>query len=267
MKFTTTITTTALAVLSASSGALATPAGPGPAAAAANAAGAAIRERADFPIPASRGSVTYGAAHTIAAGETFDGGLKTYGRGVACTGQDEGGDADAVFQLESGATLKNAIIGADQVEGVHCMGPCTIENVWWSAVCEDALSIKGDGSASVIGGGASGADDKVIQHNGLGTVTIDGFTVVDFGKLYRSCGNCAAQGERNVVVKNVKAYNGKTLVGINSNFGDVATISSSCASSTKDICIEFEGTSPGNEPVEISSGPSDHCKYTSVSAC
>lgn len=85
--------------------------------------------------------------------------------------------------------------------------------------------------------GATGADDKVIQHNGFGTVTIDGFTVVDFGKLYRSCGNCAEQGERNVVVKNVKAYNGKALVGINSNFGDTATISSSCATSTTDICI------------------------------
>ncbi|KAI1773330.1 polysaccharide lyase family 3 protein [Hypoxylon cercidicola] len=242
----------AIALLGASSSVLATP---------------ALRKRADFPIPASQGSVTYDEVYTIPAGTTFDGGLKTYGRGVTCTGQDEGGDADAVFELEDGATLKNAIIGADQIEGVHCKGACTINNVWWAAVCEDALSIKGNGAASVIGGGATGADDKVIQHNGFGTVSIDGFTVVDFGKLYRSCGNCESQGERNVVVKNVKAYNGKALVGINSNFGDEATISSSCATSTTDICIEYEGTTPGNEPEEISSGPSDHCKYTTVSPC
>ncbi|KAI1759864.1 polysaccharide lyase family 3 protein [Hypoxylon sp. FL1150] len=249
MKFSAT-----LALLGASTGVHATPAG-------------TLHKRADLPIPSSQGSVTYTEVYTIEAGETFDGGLKTYGRGVSCTGQDEGGDSDAVFELEDGATLKNAIIGADQIEGVHCKGACTIENVWWSAVCEDALSIKGDGSASVIGGGATGADDKVIQHNGFGTVTIDGFTVVDFGKLYRSCGNCASQGERNVVVKNVQAYNGKALVGINSNFGDTATISSSCASSTTDICLEYEGTTPGNEPEEISSGPSDHCVYSSISAC
>jgi hypothetical protein len=54
---------------------------------------------------------------------TFDGGLKTYGRGVSCTGQAEGGDSDAVFILADGATLKNAIIGEDQIEGVHCMLP------------------------------------------------------------------------------------------------------------------------------------------------
>lgn len=39
----------------------------------------------------------------------------------------QGGDADAVFLLESGATLKNAIIGKDQIEGVHCKGACTVQ--------------------------------------------------------------------------------------------------------------------------------------------
>lgn len=91
-------------------------------------------KRANFPIPASKGSVTYDAPEEISG--TFDGGLKTYGRGVKCTGQEEGGDSDAVFILKDGATLKNAIIGADQIEGVHCEGSCTIENVWWEAVCE-----------------------------------------------------------------------------------------------------------------------------------
>ncbi|KAI1080961.1 pectate lyase E [Whalleya microplaca] len=224
-----------------------------------------LDRRATFPIPASKGSVTYKKVQTIKG--TFDGGLKTYGRGVKCTGQAEGSDSDAVFELEDGATLKNAIIGADQIEGVHCKGSCTIQNVWWAAVCEDALSLKGDGDAKVVGGGATGAEDKVVQHNGLGTVTIDGFTVVDFGKLYRSCGNCKKMGQRNVVVKNVKAYNGKTLVGINSNKGDVATITKTCASSVKKICVEYEGTTPGHEPKEIASGPSDHCKYSTLSSC
>ncbi|KAK7419293.1 hypothetical protein QQX98_003445 [Neonectria punicea] len=224
-----------------------------------------LDKRASFPIPASKGSVTYKKVQTIKG--TFDGGMKTYGRGVKCTGQKEGGDADAVFILENGATLKNVIIGADQIEGVHCKGACTIENVWWKKVCEDALSIKGNGNALVKGGGATGASDKIIQHNGLGTVTIDGFTAVDFGKLYRSCGNCKAMGQRNVVVKNVKASNGKLLTGINSNKGDVATITNTCATSVKKICTEYKGTTPGNEPKEISSGPSDHCKYSTIKSC
>ncbi|EFQ36566.1 pectate lyase [Colletotrichum graminicola M1.001] len=225
----------------------------------------AVEKRASFPIPASKGTVTFKAPQSVSG--TFDGGLKTYGRGVKCTGQVEGGNKDAVFILENGATLKNAIIGADQIEGVHCKGSCTIENVWWTAVCEDALTLKGDGNASVIGGGARSAEDKVIQHNGLGTVTIDGFTAVDFGKLYRSCGNCKTMGERNVVVKNVKAFNGKMLTGINSNKGDTSSITGTCATSVKEICSEFQGTTPGHEPKKTSTGASASCKISAVKAC
>lgn len=217
-----------------------------------------LSKRATLPVPASKGSVTYKAPQVITG--TFDGGMKTYGRGVKCTGDAEGGDKDAVFLLEPGATLKNAIIGKDQIEGVHCKGACTIENVWWVDVCEDALSIKGNGDALIKGGGAAYADDKIIQHNGFGTVTIDGFTAVSFGKLYRACGNCSQSGKRSVVVKNVKAYDGKVLTGINSNFGDVSTITGTCATSVKKICVEFEGTKPGKEPKELRTGSSNACK-------
>ncbi|KAL5393920.1 hypothetical protein PMIN02_005477 [Paraphaeosphaeria minitans] len=205
-----------------------------------------LTKRATLPVPKSKGSVTYKKAQSISG--TFDGGYKTYGRGAKCTGQAEGGDADAVFILENGATLKNAIIGADQIEGVHCKGVCTIENVWWSKVCEDALSLKGDGNALVKGGGAQGADDKVIQHNGKGTVTIDGFTVMDFGKLYRACGNCKNSVSRSVIIKNAKAYNGKLLAGINPNFGGTATISSTCASSSRPSARSSMGPPPEMSP-------------------
>ncbi|POS73400.1 pectate lyase [Diaporthe helianthi] len=224
-----------------------------------------LEKRATLPIPASKGRVTYKSAKAVSG--TFDGGMKTYGRGVKCSGQKEGGDSDAVFILENGATLKNAIIGKDQIEGVHCKGACTVENVWWVDVCEDALSLKGDGNALIKGGGAQAADDKVIQHNGKGTVTIDGFTVVDFGKLYRACGNCKKSAQRNVVIKNVKAYNGKTLIGINPNFGDTASITGTCASSVKTICEEFQGTKPGSEPKSVSKGASKTCKFSALKSC
>jgi pectate lyase len=51
------------------------------------------------------------------------------------------GDSDAVFLLESGATLQNVIIGKNQMEGVHCLGPCTLRFVWFEDVCEDAITI------------------------------------------------------------------------------------------------------------------------------
>ncbi|KAJ4987966.1 pectate lyase E [Stagonosporopsis vannaccii] len=225
-----------------------------------------LTKRASIPIPSSKGTETFTEPKEVSG--TFDGGLKTYGRGVSCTGQAEGGDSDAVFNLADGATLKNVIIGEDQIEGIHCQGSCTLENVWWAAVCEDALSLKKDGDATITGGGATGAEDKVIQHNGAGTVTIDGFQVADFGKLYRSCGNCKQSAERHVVIKNVKASSGKLLVGINPNFGDTATIdSATCATDVKEICEEFEGTKPGSEPKSVSTGPSDTCKFSTLASC
>jgi hypothetical protein len=68
--------------------------------------------------------------------------------------------------LEPGATLRNAIIGPAQAEGVHCRGPCVLENVWWEDVCEDAATFKGSGPRYIRGGGAREASDKVFQHNG-----------------------------------------------------------------------------------------------------
>ena len=60
------------------------------------------------------------------------------------------------------------------------MGGCKLTNVWWSAVCEDAFTIKkqeAGETTTISGGGAFGAEDKVLQHNGGGTMSVSGFTV------------------------------------------------------------------------------------------
>lgn len=78
------------------------------------------------------------------------------------------------------------------------------------------------------------------------------------------------QGERHVKIDGVTASGGSaTFVGINSNFGDTATITNSCVTGTSVICQEFQGTSPGNEPEKISDGPSSACIYTEadINAC
>ncbi|KAG8842513.1 hypothetical protein FRB91_004130, partial [Serendipita sp. 411] len=125
-------------------------------------------------FPSATGTVTSSKVINVAAGATFDGGNKRYDRGSgACNGQAEGGDADAVFLLAAGATLKNVIIGANQAEGVHCKGYCNLQNVWFEDVCEDAITIKGDTAgqvSNITGGGALKASDKIVQHNGCGTV-------------------------------------------------------------------------------------------------
>jgi pectate lyase len=218
----------------------------------------ALSSAQTLKIPTRSGNIISLPSPSVIKG-TFDGGNKEYDRGRPCNSDDDTGSASAVFILENGATLSNVIIGANALEGVHCKGACTITNVWFRDVCEDAISILGTGDALIQGGGAQEAKDKVVQHNGRGTVTIKDYTVVNAGKLYRSCGDCTNNGgPRKVVVQNVKV-NGMTsdLVGINSNYGDTATISGSCGRSKK-VCQEYKGVNKG-------SGSSS--KLSSNSAC
>ncbi|KAF4317660.1 hypothetical protein BBO99_00002586 [Phytophthora kernoviae] len=194
--------------------------------------------------------------------------MKTYQRSdIKCGGQTETGWQTAVFLVEPGATLKNVIIGKNQMDGVHCeQSGCTIENVWWDDVCEDALSIKGgsvNSISKVIGGGARSASDKIVQHNGLGTVSIEGFYAQDFGKLYRSCGTCGQA--RKVTVKNVYAVNGRvSIVTVNQNWGDQATLENIKIKGKKvDVCAWGQGNLSGGEPKEEGAGPSGSlCKYS-----
>lgn len=81
-------------------------------------------------FPKSSGTSVAAAVKTIAAGASFDGGMYQYDRSPStCNEQAEGGDKDAVFILQNGATLSNVIIGPNNGEGVHCLGSCTLNNV------------------------------------------------------------------------------------------------------------------------------------------
>ena len=80
-----------------------------------------------FPTPPTTSSLS--KPITIAVGQTFTPpqAYTRYDRGSgACKGQTEGGDSDAVFLLQEGATLSRVVIGANQAEGVHCLGKLPI---------------------------------------------------------------------------------------------------------------------------------------------
>ncbi|WP_420032977.1 pectate lyase [Streptomyces sp. cg28] len=203
---------------------------------------------------------------------TLDGGYKRYyGSGdLGGDGQDEG--QDPIFDLADGATLKNVIIGSPAADGVHCAGSCTLQNVWWEDVGEDAATFKGKSTSSVYtvyGGGAKSASDKVFQFNGAGKLVVTKFQVSDFGKLVRSCGNCSTQYKnRNIIINDVDVTApGKSIVGINSNYGDTAALRNVRVhgDSSKKIkpCVRYQGNSTGAEPTEIGSGPDGtYCRYT-----
>lgn len=69
------------------------------------------------------------------------------------------------------------------------------------------------------GGGARKASDKVLQHNGGGTVAVKNFFAQDVGKVYRSCGNCGTQYARKSTFDNIKADGADVVAGINGNLG------------------------------------------------
>jgi hypothetical protein len=223
----------------------------------------------DGTWPASTGTILYSKPYTIKAGEVFDGKMQTFERSDITCSEGEGQKDTAVFLVEAGGTLKNAIIGKNQKEGVHCDDhDCTIDNVWWDDVCEDALSIKGGSGSSVTtvtNCGARYASDKVVQHNGYGTVKINGFFAQEFGKLYRSCGTCG-DIPRTVTVENVYAIDPLvSVITVNKNYNDQATLKNIYVKTTdgKDDVKVCQWSQGSKTPSNLGDGPSGTlCQYS-----
>ncbi|NUT09145.1 MAG: pectate lyase [Nonomuraea sp.] len=210
--------------------------------------------------PTATGSVKLTDTKSVT---TFDGGMKSY-YGIGDGGQSE--SQDPMFEVAAGGTIQNVIIDAPAGDGIHCLGSCTIRNVWWNDVGEDAATFLGSSSSAtylVDGGGAKSASDKVFQHNGAGTVTIKNFQVHSAGKLYRACGNCSTSHQRHVVMDGVTARSTSVLAGINTNWGDTARFSRITVYGNATICVKYKGVPKGSEPTKIGEGADGvNCIYS-----
>ena len=117
---------------------------------------------------------------------------------------------------------------------------------------------------------AQHATDKIIQHNGAGTMSISNCCALGFGKLYRSCGNCGKQYARHVVLQNIAVtLPGAELVGINVNYMDTAQIHNVVVRGRQVtpivICDEYTGNTSGAEPPQVRSGPDGTtCSYSAT---
>ncbi|KAK1657267.1 pectate lyase A [Colletotrichum godetiae] len=177
-------------------------------------------------IPSRSGSIISLTAPSVISGSR-DFGNKEYDRGRSCNTDVETSGGHPVFVLENGAAISNVIIGAGQVRA------CTLKNVWFRQACE---------------GGVRGGAGNRISHLGRGTATVKDFTAANVNRLYRSCTNPANNGGPiNLAVTNLKANNVKLLTGINSNFGDIATVCGSCGASITEVCQEYKGVEKGQE--------------------
>ena len=94
--------------------------------------GARPPPRFPFPViefPVAKETVVFNETRYIQPGEVFDGGMKRYERQEgSCNEQAEGTDADTVFNLLPGSTIRNVIIGKHQAEGIHALGDAWVEN-------------------------------------------------------------------------------------------------------------------------------------------
>jgi pectate lyase len=134
-------------------------------------------------------------------------------------------------------------------------------------VGEDAITFEGKASSNtyrISNSGARHATDKVIQHNGAGTAYVKNFLVEDFGKLYRSCGNCGTQYERHVELDTIVANGSKSvLVGVNTTYKDSAKFANIFPDLTMKVCERYDGNDTGAEPKLLGSGADGtYCIYS-----
>jgi pectate lyase C len=135
----------------------------------------------------STGSTTINATIRITSG-TFDGGCRTYnpGSGLGDGSQDEG--QDPAFRVENGATLRNAILGDNGVDGVHFYNGGNLQNFRWLNVGEDAFTIKSSGTVTISGVTGVNGEDKFGQINAASTLNISNCIVDNAAKFIRQNG-------------------------------------------------------------------------------
>jgi hypothetical protein len=194
---------------------------------------------------------------------------------------DSGEGQTTVFEVEDGVTVRNLIIagGLPGGNGIVCKGNCTLEYVYWEDVCEDAATNAKDGATMTLNHViALHATDKVFQHNAKGNskTIIKNSYVSDFGKLWRSCGDCEDNGgPRNLIIDNVRVEGVKTAVaGANQNYKDTVTITNlfvkggyKAGSDSPKICTEYLAvTDHMGESTSVANGKSQWstatCKVT-----
>ncbi|MGM3173559.1 pectate lyase [Dickeya lacustris] len=203
------------------------------------------------------------AASECKPGATFE------NRNVDCGGVTIGtscpndSDKQKPLIILKNASVKNLRISASGgADGIHCeSGNCTIENVIWEDVCEDAATNNGKtmtiigGIAHNANGGYGGKPDKVLQQNAKNSTTVvkGNFTLTgEHGKLWRSCGDCTNNGGPRFLSVDGLIVNGTigSIAGVNRNYGDVATLKNIKIKDYKagkpKVCEEYIGVEKGN---------------------
>ncbi|GAA4962171.1 hypothetical protein GCM10023238_31760 [Streptomyces heliomycini] len=100
----------------------------------------------------------------------------------------------------------------------------------------------------------------MFQFNGAGTLNVSNFAVKNFGTFVRSCGNCSTQYKRTINLNTIEVtWKGSRLAGINTNYGDSATLRNITiiGDGSKKIvpCQKYIGNNTGKERAPTAPAP------------
>ena len=152
--------------------------------------GSGSNEWGACPTKAPSDCETVNETIVIGSGQTRDYKCKCVKANASTLGNGSQGESQKpVFMLENGAKLLNVIIGSPAADGIHCYGDVALENIVWTDIGEDAMTIKKEGTVTLTGGYAANGSDKVFQINAPSTLTVTNFKADTAGKFARQNGD------------------------------------------------------------------------------
>ena len=166
---------------------------------------------------------------------TYDGGCKTFNPSGALGdgSQDEG--QDPAFRVENGATLRNAILGNNGVDGVHFYNGGNLQNFRWTNIGEDAFTVKSSGTVNISGVSGYNGEDKFGQINAAGTVNISNCIVDNVAKVIRQNGGTTFKTTVNI--DRCQLSNLKEGVFRSDSSSSVAKLTNSRLRNSGSLCI------------------------------
>lgn len=136
----------------------------------------------------SPGTTVNVSSTIIVSSGTYDGGCKVFNATSALGSGSQSEGQKPVFRVENGATLKNVVLGNNAADGIHFYNGGTIDNIRWTNVGEDAMTIKSSGTVNVKNISGYAGSDKFIQVNAASTLNISNCIVDGMGKFLRQNG-------------------------------------------------------------------------------
>ncbi|HEU4460128.1 MAG TPA: pectate lyase [Methylibium sp.] len=167
---------------------------------------------------------------------TWDGGCKTYAATSALGdgSQDEG--QSPIFRVQNG-TLRRVILGSNGADGIHTYGNVTLDNIRWTDVGEDAMTIKEAGTVTVRNITGFKAADKFFQVSATSTLNVTNCKINDALKVFRQFGGTTYK--TSVVLNTCDLSNIREAVFRTDSTSSTASWVGGTASAVRTLCVGY----------------------------